>query len=88
MPTYDYRCEACGPFAVMRPVADRDSTCACSKCGAVAQRMLSMPALSLIPSSGGGAERQLNQRAVYTHQHGAGCGCGPRTTSNAESAIA
>ena len=86
MPSYAYRCETCGPFVVMRRVADRDAACACPNCSAVAQRMLGMPALSLISSSTGGAERQLNQRAVYTHQHGAGCGCGSGTRSSGGSA--
>jgi putative FmdB family regulatory protein len=83
MPTYGYRCETCGPFIAMRRIADRDAACACPKCEAIAQRMLDMPAVSLIPS-GARAERQVNGRAVYSHQHSAGCGCGPVTQSSAE----
>ncbi len=83
MPIYAYRCETCGPFVVMRRVADRDAACACPKCKAIAQRMLAMPALAFM-SSTARAERQVNERAVYTHQHGAGCGCGSGTQSSAE----
>jgi putative FmdB family regulatory protein len=85
MPTYDYRCDTCGPFAVMRRVADRDAARACAKCGSLAQRLLGLPALSLIPSTMR-AERQVNERAVYTHQHGLGCGCGSSTQPSAGSA--
>jgi len=45
--------------------------------------MLTMPALALLPSTAR-AEHQVNERAVYTHQHGAGCGCGAATQSSAE----
>jgi putative FmdB family regulatory protein len=83
MPTYAYRCATCGPFIVMRRIADRDAACPCPKCEAIAQRMLDMPALSLMPSTPR-AERQVNERAVYSHQCGAGCGCGPGTQSGAE----
>jgi putative FmdB family regulatory protein len=75
MPTYDYRCETCGPFVLMRRVADRDAACACATCGAIAQRTLSVPGLALM-SSTARAEHQVNERAGSTHQHGSGCGCG------------
>lgn len=85
MPSYDYRCDTCGPFVVMRRVAERDAACACARCGAIAKRVLSLPALSLMPSSAH-AERQVSERAVYTHQHGTGCGCGSSMQSSAGSA--
>ncbi|WP_408147368.1 FmdB family zinc ribbon protein [Paraburkholderia strydomiana] len=81
MPIYPYRCETCGAFSVMRAVAERDATCTCPTCSAIAQRMLAMPALAFM-SSAGSAERQINERAVYTHQHGAGCGCGSGAQSS------
>jgi putative FmdB family regulatory protein len=86
MPIYPYRCETCGTFSVMRPVAERDATCACPTCSAIAQRMLAMPALALMSSSGS-AERRVHERTVYTHQHGSGCGCGLRTQSSTESSV-
>ncbi len=86
MPIYPYRCETCGTFSVMRPVAERDADCACPTCSAIAQRMLAMPALAFM-SSTVSAERQVNERAVYTHQHGAGCGCGSGAQSSAESPV-
>ena len=86
MPIYPYRCETCGTCSVMRRVAERDATCACPTCSAIAQRMLAMPALAFM-SSTVSAERQVNERAVYTHQHGAGCGCGSGAQSSAESPV-
>ncbi|HWZ49088.1 MAG TPA: zinc ribbon domain-containing protein [Herbaspirillum sp.] len=77
MPTYDYRCETCGPFSRMRRIADRDAACTCPTCGAAAQRTLSMPGLSL--SSMARAGHQVNGHASSGHQHGAGCGCGSST---------
>lgn len=86
MPIYPYRCETCGSFSVMRPVAERDASCACPTCSAIAQRMLAMPSLALMSSSGS-AERRVNERAVYTHQHSSGCGCGSRAQSSTESPV-
>ncbi|WP_408513375.1 FmdB family zinc ribbon protein [Paraburkholderia sediminicola] len=87
MPTYDYRCDTCGPFAAIRRVAERDTACACPACAAPAQRMLSLPALSLMPTAAR-AGHQLNERSAhapqrsgeYTHRHGPGCGCGSKAS--------
>ncbi len=38
MPVYDYACEACGPFTVMRPMAEFREPHACPDCGAASQR--------------------------------------------------
>jgi putative FmdB family regulatory protein len=85
MPFYDYRCDTCGPFVVMCRVAERDAACACSRCGAIAKRMPSRPALSLMPSDAR-AERRVSERALYTHQCGTGCGCGSSIQLSAGSA--
>ncbi|HTI16629.1 MAG TPA: zinc ribbon domain-containing protein [Trinickia sp.] len=83
MPIYDFRCGTCGPFTVMRRIAEYNTACACPNCGAAAQRMLSAPALSFIPSTSR-SERQIDARAVRAsqHHHGPGCGCGPSTHSS------
>ena len=41
MPTYDYRCDRCGPFQALRSIALRDAEARCPDCGAVAPRVLS-----------------------------------------------
>lgn len=40
MPTYDYRCAACGDFSSVRPIASRDLAGQCPQCGASAPRVL------------------------------------------------
>ncbi|HTJ91864.1 MAG TPA: zinc ribbon domain-containing protein [Pararobbsia sp.] len=89
MPAYDYRCETCGVFTVMRRIADRDADCVCSECGAFASRTVSTPSLSLMPGATR-AGHAVNERAAhapkhssaYRHVHGPGCGCsGARPSS-------
>jgi putative FmdB family regulatory protein len=76
MPMYDYRCNACGIFTAMRRVDQLDAPSPCPSCGKVAQRTLSVPALSLMPSSQRAAH-QVNERASHVpHRHGPSCGCG------------
>ncbi|RKP57452.1 zinc ribbon domain-containing protein [Pararobbsia silviterrae] len=83
MPTYDYRCESCGVFTVMRRIADRDTDCACPECGTLSTRTISMPQLALMAGTAR-AGHQINERAAhapqhssaYRHVHGPGCGCG------------
>jgi putative FmdB family regulatory protein len=90
MPTYDYRCEACGPFAVMRRIADRDDACACPQCGVLASRSISMPQLALMAGTTR-AGHQVNERAAhspqrsseYRHVHGPSCGCGTKRSASA-----
>src|SRR5688572_28769897 len=41
MPTYDYRCDRCGPFQALRSIAQRDAESLCPACSAVAARILS-----------------------------------------------
>jgi putative FmdB family regulatory protein len=93
MPTYDYRCENCGPFAAIRRVAERDMPCACPTCDTPAQRTLSLPSLSLMAASAR-AGHQVNERSAhapqrsgeYKHRHGPGCGCGSGSTKGATTA--
>lgn len=75
MPTYDYRCNACGLFAALRRISDRDAASPCPSCGRLAQRTLSLPTLSLMASTQRAAH-QVNERASHApHRHGPGCGC-------------
>ena len=45
MPTYSYRCTACGPFDLVRPMAAADDTAACPTCGGPGVRTFGAPAL-------------------------------------------
>lgn len=67
MPTYDYRCDDCGDFALMRPMAQRDEPVGCPQCGkAAARALVAAPALAGAP---GAVPSELSST------HGAGCGC-------------
>lgn len=74
MPTYDYECTRCGPFAAMRPIAERDRATACPQCGTTAMRLIASPHV--------GGMRMLHDRETsdgrYARmRHGAGCSCCP-----------
>jgi putative FmdB family regulatory protein len=82
MPIYDFFCEACGPFAAMRSIAERDLPAHCPACSASASRAVSAPALALMS----GARRNAhatNERASHAPRHSSeisarhrpGCGC-------------
>jgi putative FmdB family regulatory protein len=64
MPIYDFECASCGPFSVMRRIADREKPCCCPDCGAQGDRVVSAPSLALM----GGARRAAhatNERAAH-----------------------
>ncbi|QBC30169.1 MULTISPECIES: FmdB family zinc ribbon protein [Pandoraea] len=68
MPIYDFECAACGPFAVMRRMADRDTPCHCPDCGGEGTRVMTAPSLALM----GGASRAAhatNERAAHAPRH-------------------
>lgn len=68
MPLYEYVCEACGPFAAMRPLAAFDAPCDCPDCGAASPRnLLASPALG---GNGGAAPAAGGARA-----HPGACAC-------------
>ena len=68
MPLYEYVCDACGPFAAMRPMAAFSEPCDCPECGTAAKRnLLASPSLG----GGGGAPAA----AGGTKAHFGGCGC-------------
>jgi putative FmdB family regulatory protein len=71
MPLYEYVCDACGPFAAMRPLASFADPCACPDCGAAAPRdLLASPAL------GGAAAPVAASPAPKAHVGGCAC-CKP-----------
>jgi putative FmdB family regulatory protein len=82
MPVYDFECVTCGTFTVMRSVAARDLPLHCPDCGAGATRMLSAPALALMPGTQRSAHA-TNERAAHAPRHAnggavphpSGCGC-------------
>jgi putative FmdB family regulatory protein len=73
MPTYEYECADCGPFAEVRPMAEYDRAQSCPDCGQEAPRLLTAPALS------GGAQ-DVSAAPSRTHPGGCAC-CVPRRLS-------
>lgn len=48
MALYEYDCVACGPFDVLRPMAEAARPARCPACGKEARRVFSPPALALL----------------------------------------
>lgn len=83
MPVYDYLCEDCGPFTLMRPMAEYDMPQVCPGCGIEAPRaILRAPHFACVSSETRRAH-ETNERSAHAPQtlsalkskHGPGCGC-------------
>jgi putative FmdB family regulatory protein len=48
VPIYAFICESCGPFDLVRPVAQASEAAACPMCGGEARRVFSPPGLALL----------------------------------------
>lgn len=84
MPTYEYQCDTCGTFDMLRPIAQRDALCSCPACSREAHRIIaSAPALSAMATTARKAHA-INERASHApmtsgeyraYKHPPGCGC-------------
>jgi putative FmdB family regulatory protein len=79
MPVYDYLCPDCGPFTVLRPMAEFAAPCPCEGCGVEAPRaLLVAPAMSGMDPARRAAfvtnERSANA-PTRRSRHPSGCGC-------------
>jgi putative FmdB family regulatory protein len=68
MPTYDYDCDRCGPFAESRPMAEFALPQPCPACGDPAPRALTSPAI-------GGARAAEPAGPTPFRAHSGGCSC-------------
>ena len=84
MPTYDYRCEACGPFEALRRIADREQPQPCPGCGCnsprtwlAAARIADMdPGLRTAIATNERARHEPKRSGDYARlKHPSGCGC-------------
>ncbi len=82
MPAYDYDCRSCGPFTLMRPMAEYALAQDCPECGQSTPRaLLTVPNIAAM----GTARRAAfatNERSAHaprlasaSGKHRAGCGC-------------
>ncbi len=84
MPVYEYLCDTCGGFDVLRPMAQAALDHACPDCGTEAPRaLLTAPAFAGMPRAERIA-RDTNERSAHAPKesskidpkaHGAGCSC-------------
>jgi len=89
MPVYDYLCSDCGPFTVMRPMAECEEPHDCPECSRSAPRaFLTAPHFATMD----GARRKafaVNEQSAHaprklsemSRQHGSGCTCCSGTSS-------
>ena len=86
MPVYDYACDSCGPFTVLRPMAQFQDPHDCPDCGTSCRRaFLTAPRLASM-DAGTRAAHATNERSRHEPRrvsaHGAGCGCcSPKSAS-------
>jgi len=84
MPTYDYRCDRCGPFEAVRRIAEREVPLPCPNCGGDSPR--TWLAAARLADMEGDTRRamDLNERARHEPKrsgdyarlkHPSGCGC-------------
>ncbi|WP_213229187.1 zinc ribbon domain-containing protein [Caballeronia sp. NK8] len=95
MPIYQYECEFCGSFDVMRSIADRDAPHLCPECGTQTTRAITSTAmLSLMPQSRRDA-CATNERSAHAptsskslgYRHGPSCACcKPKVGSSGDAA--
>ena len=84
MPIYDYVCDTCGAFSLLRRIDQRDAISNCPTCQRTSRRMLlAAPALSAVAAHARVAHA-TNERAAHAPltsaeyratRHPPGCGC-------------
>jgi putative FmdB family regulatory protein len=79
MPIYEYLCAACGPFVLVRPMAEYQQPQECDQCGGAAPRaLLTAPAMSGM-DAGRRRAAAVNERSANAprqgKRHPASCGC-------------
>jgi putative FmdB family regulatory protein len=74
VPFYAFICERCGPFDLVRPMAEASSAAACPTCGAGARRVFTPPGLALLARPVRRAldteEKSAHEPAVVTQKRG------------------
>lgn len=85
MPLYDYHCDACGVFKEIAPLSQFSAPCQCPTCGAMSERLLTMPQISTVSPNTRKA-RLVNERSADSPKRARANGLtpsGPRIRSKA-----
>ena len=74
MPIYAFTCAGCGPFELLRPMAEADSAANCPACGTEARRVFTPPGLVRLARPVRSAldmeEKSAHEPAVVTEKRG------------------
>jgi putative FmdB family regulatory protein len=74
VPVYAFMCDGCGPFDLVRPMAEASSAVACPTCGARARRVFTPPGLALLATPVRRAldleEKSAHEPEVVTEKRG------------------
>jgi len=65
VPIYAFTCEGCGPFELMRPMAESAAPARCPSCGAGARRVFTPPGLALLAAP---LRRMLDEEHRSAHE--------------------
>ena len=85
MPTYTFNCAGCGPFDLVRPMAEAGTPGTCPACGASARRVFTPPRVPLLARPVRRAldleERSAHEPAVAATKGGRPLPCRHRSTA-------
>lgn len=74
MPRYGFACEACGPFELVRPMAEAGAAARCPRCAAAARRLFTPPGVRRLQApvrrALDGEERSAHAPAVVSEKRG------------------
>jgi putative FmdB family regulatory protein len=65
MAIYAFMCEDCGPFELLRPMAEAGAPAECPRCGTTARRVFTPPGLALLAAP---MRRALNEEDKSAHE--------------------
>lgn len=90
MPFYDFTCPECGPFQLLRTIANRALPADCPECGSEAEREITAPHLSVMDAVNR-KKWAINERSRHEprvsqrHSCSSSCGCGTGASKKAKS---
>ncbi len=84
MPTYQYRCDACGRFDLQGPMAEVAASASCPDCGTQARRVFGLPGVAFVDpgvrSARDASARSAESPHVVSHVPGRARRATPITT--------